>query len=501
MRTIDSSARLRDALIALCAALALAAAFPKINAAWLAPAGAAALFWTATNASYKRAVILGWFAGIVYFSISFSWFATTVGAYVGPFWPAVIVLPAMLEGLAFAAFALLTRFAANRTPPALLPLAGACAFTLCEWARSVGVLGAPFAQVGYSQANTPLVIFAAYIGTYGVTFIVCLLGFTLADALRRKTWKLGALTYLGVASALLIAWSAWPARHAAPPTIPVAAIQGNITQTLKWQPGSLQTAINRYISLTHAARPQHPRLILWPETVITTQLNADPSLLARFGALARSMHATLVVGSLLTDSGGIYNALYIFNADGALDATYKKRQLVPFAESFPGQALLSWLPYIGSLNGGFSSGQIDGVYDSNALPFAPLICWESAFADLTHAQIHRGAQMLVIATDDAWFGTSAGPYAHAEIAQLRAVETGTWVLRAASTGISGIIAPTGQYVEHSQLETQAVITGMIGTPPGAPFAWYGPTPVIVLFAFIYVMLIILPRKDPVPERA
>ncbi len=479
----------------MCGALALAAAFPKINAAWLAPVGAAALFWTATNASYKRAILLGWFAGIVYFAVSFSWFATTVGGYVGPFWPAVILLPAMLEGLAFAAVAASIRFAAPRVPAALLPFAGACAFTVFEWGRSVGVLGAPFAQLGYSQANSPLVVFAAYIGTYGITFVLCLLGFYAADALRRKTLVPMLTTYATIAVALTLAWIFWPARHAPSPTIEVAAIQGNITQSLKWQPDSLQTAITRYTTLTQAAAQHHPKMILWPETVITTELNRDPSLLARFGALARSTHATLVVGSLLANENGIYNALYIFDANGALAATYAKRQLVPYAESFPGSAFLSWLPYVGKLNGNFAHGHIDGVYDSGALPFAPLICWESAFSDLAHAQIANGAQMLAVSTDDAWFGTSAGPYAHAQIAQLRAVENGTWLLRAASTGISGIIAPTGNYTERSHLATQAVVTGLIGLPTGSPFARYGPTPVIVMLAFFYVVLVLAQRRQ------
>ncbi len=77
-------------------------------------------------------------------------------------------------------------------------------------------------------------------------------------------------------------------------------------------------------------------------------------------------------------------------------------------------------------------GRIDGVYPTNALAIAPLICWESAFADLAYAQMRKGAQLLVISTDDAWFGTTSGPYMHAQIAQLRAIETGAYVVRAAA---------------------------------------------------------------------
>ncbi len=123
---------------------------------------------------------------------------------------------------------------------------------------------------------------------------------------------------------------------------------------------------------------------------------------------------------------------------------YDKRQLVPFAEWFPGRAFLSWLPYIAALNGGLTPGQNRRRLRNDCAPIAPLICWESAFADLAYAQVRRGAQLLVISTDDAWFGKTSGPYMHAQIAQLRAIETGAYVVRAAATGMSGIIAPDGR---------------------------------------------------------
>ena len=135
---------------------------------------------------------------------------------------------------------------------------------------------------------------------------------------------------------------------------------------------------------------------------------------------------------------------------------YQKRQLVPFAEWFPGRAFLSWLPYVSALNGGLTPGTIDGVYPTQALQIAPLVCWESAFSDLAYAQVRRGAQLLVVSTDDAWFGTTSGPYMHAQIAQLRAIETGAYVVRAAATGISGVIAPDGRWLARSRLSRRVV---------------------------------------------
>ena len=183
------SSWLRDAGVAACAALALAAAFPKFGAAWLVPFGTAALFWTWQGASWKHAGVLGWFAGVIFFTIGFSWIGHTVGSYIGVFGPVLPLAVALIEAPFFALAAILASFAYRNVRPAFAPLAAAAAFTACEWIRTIGVLGAPFDQLGYSQADTPLRAIAAYAGTYGVTFVLCAVGAYFADAVIRRTWK------------------------------------------------------------------------------------------------------------------------------------------------------------------------------------------------------------------------------------------------------------------------------------------------------------------------
>lgn len=498
LRIIFSSLPVRDGIIAAAAGLALSLAFPRSGAAWLAPFGTAALFWTWRNASSRRAFALGWLGGVVFFSISFAWWTHTIGGAVGPFWAgAAVFVSAAIEALAWGVAGVLAVAARERAPAALAPICIAAAFTVTEALRSVGPLGVPFAQLGYSQADTPLRVFAAYGGTYGVTFLLCALGAYGADALARRTLRPLLVCVTAIAAAWFACWLAWPARHAKPPTIPVAAVQGDITQTLKWQPGSLALAIRRYLAMTRALAPRDPRLVVWPETVIAVRgigLNEDPALEDRFGTLARRMGATIVAGSIGTHDGGFYNSLFFFTAGRAAEE-YDKRQLVPFAEDFPGARFLWWVPYVGSLNGGFSHGSVNGVYQTAAgLRVAPQICWESAFADLVHAQVARGAQLLVISTDDAWFGTTSGPYQHAQIAQLRAIENGMWVVRAAATGISGIIAPDGHWTAQSAMNEQTSVIGAVGPPVGSLFARIGPTPVVGALALLYVLIVIPWRK-------
>jgi len=494
-------------------AIALALAFPKTQQSWLAPLGAAGLFWAWERLSWKRSFFIAWFAGTIFFAINFAWFTYTVGSYVGGLAFAVVLIPALLEALSFALTALCTKLAYRVGPAWLAPAAAAAAFTIFEWLRSVDVTAVPFAQIGYSQTSTPLAIFAAYAGSFGVTFIVMLLGAYIAHAVSRRRAVPLAIVVAMVGVGWYASYSAWPARHYAPPTLRVAAVQGNIAQSIKWNKQELPRSVERYVSLTRMLAPFHPQLIVWPETVITTDLNdvpynfpwgamtpaethywrgvlaADAKLSAQFGALARSLRTTLVVGSLDRHWGpeGLkeYNALYTYGPNGLLIDVYDKRQLVPFAESLPAPALFSWLPDA-SLIGRFGHGTQNTVIPAGALRFAPLICWESAFADLIHAQLRNGAQFLVIPTDDAWFGESSGTFQHAQIAQMRAIETGEWVVQAASTGISGIISPRGEWTHATQLDKEALIVGNVGTPPGSLFARIGPNPVMYALAALYV---------------
>ncbi|MBV8639336.1 MAG: apolipoprotein N-acyltransferase [Candidatus Eremiobacteraeota bacterium] len=492
-----SSERARSAGVAALGAILLALAFPRTGIAWVAPLGAAALFLAWEGASWKRSFAIGWFAGWIFFTISFWWWTTTIQTVVGSLAYAAVIVAAAIEAFAFGAAALLGYVARTRALPALAPLATAAAFAIMEWMRSIGPIGVPFAQLGYTQAGTPLRALAAYIGTNGVTFVLCVVGAYAADAVARRTWRPFAVAVATIAAATIVAWGAWPARDVTPPSIPVAAVQGNITQTLKWQPGALQEAIDRYESMTHTALARDPKLIVWPETVIAIAnggLNQRPDLLNAFTDLARQGNTTLVAGSLNLRNDSFYNSLFLFTPQG-LTGTYDKRQLVPFAEHFPGQQWLWWLPYIGELNGHFAEGNGAFVFPTTAgVTIGPLICWESAFADLAYAEVHSGAQVLVVATDDAWFGTTSGPYQHAQIAQLRAIEAGEYVVRAAATGISGVIAPDGTWQARAPLEEQRVVFGMVGKPVGSVFSHIGPTFVWIAMLLAYVFLIFVPGR-------
>ncbi|HTV74288.1 MAG TPA: apolipoprotein N-acyltransferase [Candidatus Acidoferrales bacterium] len=473
----------------------MALAFPKANVSILAPIGAAGLFWAWYGLTPWRAFWVGWFAGTLFMCITCSWIAETAGHFVAPFGFLIVLLPSAAEGLATGVAGVLAAMVLRYAPRTLAPLGVAAAFTLCEWLRSVGPLGAPFSDLSYTQVTSPLAPLAAFIGPFGLTFMICVLAAYLAFAIRagwkRRTLRVVLTVYSVIAVLTAAAWLLWPARQVATPTYPVVAAQGNISQDIKWTQGAFDLSLDRYESLTEEAASYEPAFVLWPETVVPADLNTLPWLLHRLEHLAVSTRTELIVGSKQLRGGAEYNALYFFRPDGTLDAVYRKRLLLPFAEYLPAQGVLGHVPGA-DLVSRFGHGDTSGVVDVGGARVAPLICWESAFTDLALEGIRDGAQVLIIATDDAWFGTTAGPYEHAQIAQMRALETGLWVVRAGATGVSGIIAPNGRYTVETPLDVMTIAHGDIGPPQLTLYATIGSLPIVLALLLLYAALIAKP---------
>ena len=488
-------------------AFGLHLAFPLTGWWWLAPFAFAGLVASWSSLRPRTAALVGYASGVVFFALGFSWFGETAGSLLGPAAPLLDIAPALIEAPAFAFAAFVTAHAALRCDARWVPVVAACAFVVGEQLRSTGVLGVPLEQIGVAMVDSPLRPLGAYAGVYGITLATVLLGASLGwwllavrDAQRARA---AAVTWVAVTACTALAWLAWPARAHAPPARHVAAVQGGIAQTLKMSPAGLMTGINTYVALTSTLRARRPRptLVLWPETVITTVLNApQPAARAlgmRFAALSRDLDATLFVGSLAARPNGIANVLYVFDpqkterADttGASDV-YAKEQLVPFAEYVPGPAWLRTLPYADQI----------GIYapGTNRRPVyagvTPLICWESLFTDIAHDRLRSDPSLFVIATDDAWFGTTEFPYEHAMAATLRAVETGRWVLRAGATGISGVIAPDGTWTARTALGARAIVEGDVGAQAPGVYAALGPVPVGLTIAFFGILPLLRSRS-------
>jgi apolipoprotein N-acyltransferase len=288
---------------------------------------------------------------------------------------------------------------------------------------------------------------------------------------------------------------AWPAKTLASPTVRVAAIQGNIPQQIKSTQPARLLAAQRYTQMTLQIAGQHPAFVLWPETVILTDMASDTSARQAFGLLAKRVGFPIFAGTITTDANGrIYNTIVIFNNDGSVESSVSKRQLVPFAEFLPAPQALRAIPAVDEI-GNFTQGhgpQIDPLTGAGIL-----ICWESMFGDVALDLVHAGARFLAVATDDAWFGHSDGPAQHAQATTLRAVETGRWIVRAAATGITGIVGPDGNWTAKTELETQTSIVGYLGAPVNTTYAAIGPYPIGIALT----LFVILALARPWPRRS
>jgi len=474
------------AVVSAFCAFALHLAFPRTGAWWVIPFALAVMFRVWARLPPWGAALNGYLSGLVFFTLSFSWFGETAAALVGPLGFMIDLGPALGEALAFAFTALVASLAARRCAPALAPLAAAAAFTAAEWMRSSGIVGVPFGQLGLPLVDSPLRPIAAFAGGYGLTFVVAAVGAYLGAAATAPRLRPLAAGVVAAALALtLAAWWAWPARALAPPATPVAAIQGNIPQQIKATDAARLLAAQRYTAMTLAVATQHPAFIVWPETVILTDMTRDNDARAAFGRLARQIGIPIFVGTIVSDAQGrFYNASVIFDRNGTLEATVEKRQLVPFAEFLPAPAWLRAIPAINEI-GNFTQGhgpQIDPLTHAGVL-----ICWESVFGDIALEAADAGATFFTVSTDDAWFGTSDGPAQHAQATTLRAVETGRWIVRAAATGISGIVAPDGTWRARTELATQTTIVGDIGPPVATLYTHVGPQ-AVGLAALVFVLI-------------
>jgi apolipoprotein N-acyltransferase len=483
----------------LVCAFALHLAFPLTTWWWIAPFAAGGLIAAWSTLSVRTAVLVGFASGLLFFSLGFTWFGETAGALLGPAAPILDIGPAAIESVAFAFAAPVIALAAKYCDVRAFPFVAAAAFTLAEQVRSMTFMGAPLEQLGTTMIESPLRPLAAFAGGYGLTFTTALLGTAIAwwvlapRDLRRA--RVAVAVWVAVVVCTAVAYAAWPARHYPVPTRRVAAVQGGIAQTVKRSDSGFALALDRYTTMTRALRAQHPTLVLWPETVITTDLQRDAALRRRFAQLADDIGATLYAGAFWDDGTKYENALLIYDPRvnrSDLVALYVKEQLVPFAEYLPGPAWLRGLPYAGEI-GAFAPGKnaIETYGGATAL-----ICWESLFGDIAHNRLASNPSLILIATDDAWFGTTEGPYEHAQAASLRAVETGRWVLRAGATGISGIVAPDGAWTQRTVLGPATTVVGMVGAPAPGPYAALGPAPI----GFALALLIVLPFVAPYVAR-
>ncbi|HEY7994960.1 MAG TPA: apolipoprotein N-acyltransferase [Candidatus Eremiobacteraceae bacterium] len=462
--------------LAIVPPLALSMAYPKLDASALALVSLAPLFWSWSKSSWKRAFLDGWLSGTIFFFVMCFWMTNSLGDYIGEWKLLAGVLLAALEGLSFAGVGALTSLICQgeigATPVFALP----SAWLLVESVRTRGASGVPFGELGLVGAHTQwLLPVAAFGGVYAMSAIIALCNSALLGIVAgSRNGRIAGVVAIASIVVLVGAADLSRARVAVdPPSVRVAVAQGGISQREKWSPAVFEHTMAVYSDLTHRAAAQGARVIVWPETAITSNPLQNPSLLAYLERLASANDVWLIAGAIdRPQEDTLYNSVLEISPSGAFVKKYDKHILVPFAEYLPFEHALRGVPLFGEASH-FSAGTGPALFDAAGVRFGPLVCYESAFAPYAREIANAGAGALIVVTDDAWFGDTSGPYQHAEMSIVDAVETGRWLVRGGDTGISEIIDPKGRVVESLGLDTSGVLAGEIGAPVDAPYVRWG----------------------------
>lgn len=461
----------------------------------------------------------GWLIGLVGASAALYWVALplhTVGQI-----PWLLAIPCVMAlgayvGL-YAGLFSTAAWLARKHPPGIRAMELGLLWYLLEWLR--GFLFTGFSWLNLGSAFVPWPLFlqgASLVGGYAlggvyVTLICWLARPDLVSDTGRalcigpiipkvRLWQGGKGPLLaGIALlGLLLLGGQWrlnqhPLVNARAPEVrPILFVEGNVDQNQKWDPKYQQSTVNLYLALTQKALTEHsgpPPLVIWPETSMPFYYQEH----AQYNPLLRSFVAkhgiTLLLGApgyrknLAERTHRVFNRAFLIAPDGSEAGFYEKEHLVPFGEYLPPWLAFDFLKPLLQGVGDFTPGssvaplrlalknakgeqkktdvekpeQVQTELAQTELALGMLICYESIFPELAQARVEQGANVLLNISNDGWFGNSSAARQHLELAAVRSVEQGRWLLRGTNTGISAVYDPMGRLVAYgSQFVAQSV---------------------------------------------
>lgn len=402
--------------------------------------------------------------GVAYFGVHLSW----IFLFGWMAWTALVcVLALYLSAAAFLA-RLLRRFPLS---PALV--AGAWAgIELVRDRWPVG--GYPWGTVGTTQGTVPGVrALAPVVGVYGLTFLVVFFCALVADRVLSGGWSWGSIAVVG--GVLLVFVVVDAVGYGSPPAgrdVRMLVVQGGVPRPPR--PDQRNVILESHIDQTLASFERaRPDVVVWPEDAIG--IGVRPSAPDEVAALARGLDVPFIVGRSVTEDGGFLNTVELYTRDGTSAGRYVKRHPVPFGEYVPFgflrgvvSTLESEIPY------DLRPGTEATVFDVGDTKIAVPICFESVFPRDILDFTRRGAEIVIVSTNNASFEYSYASQQHLAHAQMRALETRQWIVQAALAGISAVLTPDGR-IEHATglFERAAFATTVQARPAHSLYARTG----------------------------
>ncbi len=461
------------------------APFNWVAISWLSPLLLLGI-WEHTT-SYRQAAITGWLYGVGLFTVGASWVYLSIHDYGN-----TNAALALIITIGFIALISLTTLAhgllyhACRTQQSGLntTIIYPGSWIIQEWLRSHFLTGFPWLLLGYAHVQSPFSGLLPVLGGLGITgFITLLAGlcYYLIGHVKRRIIPVLAITMSLLGLVLPLQQQQWTHRHLAP--LKVALIQGNIDQNDAFDSQKIHDILLTYDDLTRSV--WRHQLIIWPESAIPIPYRYVKDYVRQLSAKAHTHHASLLISlpihSQIKDH--YYNKIM---ALGTGVGTYAKQHLVPFGDYVP---LESWLR---GLIGFFSipmSDFIAGTPDQplllvSGITIIPFICYDIAYSDYLLKNLPQG-QLLVTVSNDAWFGHSIAAAQHLQIAQMRARQSGRYLLFTNNSGITAMIDPEGQIRQQLPAFQQATLSTQVYAMTGrTPWMRIGDISLVILSGLI-----------------
>lgn len=471
-------------ILAILSGLLLTGSFPKIGIDWFAWFALVPLLISLKNSSLTNSFRLGFLAGLVHYITLAYWLAYTMKTYGNlPLYQCISVLFLLSSYLALyiAVFSVIVKRLCSKPATCLFIIP--CLWVSLEYIRNYLFSGFPWGLIGYSQFNRlHLIQLSDIFGIYGVSFLIALsnatifLGFLYITGNKwngvwvKKRLAGGSIFVFILIIGLVFIYGTWRIKSidnliSASKSLKVSIVQGNIEQSIKWDPAFQTATTEKYINLSLSAKEEKPDLVVWPETATPFYFLYDRLLSKKVQNGIHDTNTDFLIGSpsfvRRENTIEYYNSAYLISPDEKVYGKYDKAHLVPFGEYVP---FKKWLPFIGKMVeavGDFSAGQEGKTIKWNNCDLGLLICYEIIFPELSRAMAKNDAVLLVNITNDAWYGRSSAPYQHFSMAIFRAIENRRSLVRAANTGISGFIDPVGRVMDSTSLFQEKVITRSI----------------------------------------
>jgi apolipoprotein N-acyltransferase len=227
---------------------------------------------------------------------------------------------------------------------------------------------------------------------------------------------------------------------------------------MRWDSENLLLIFGRMMEMTERAIAGGASVVIWPESTVPLSYSSTAFYREAIEAVSRKHGVDIILGSVAEDpdqSTKLWNAAFLVSR-GTTVGHYDKIRLVPFGEYVPLRKLLFFADKLVRAVGDFQFGTNDRPL-RGLFAYGPAICYEVVFPQITRTQIRNGADVLVTITNDAWYDGTSAPRQHLDQARLRAIEGDRYLLRAATTGISAFIDPTGRIIEELPMGRDGII--------------------------------------------